>query len=368
MEDLKPMSYEQIVATRKSDRAKNYEKLMDLVRGNLANKSDPVIRAENDAIRARLSNKSITATDVHQNATLSNVSVQYANDDYIGEQLMPVVNVDKKTDIFYIYDQRNRLAYPSDELGERGQANEVSESLSTDTYACKGYGFQNFVDGEVLKNQDAPLNQMVDLVEAINEGLAFKREMRIAAIMGSTANYGSNYTSPTTAWSATGGGDPVKDIQDAISATWQGRGPGDLVAFTSYDVYRVLSRHPAITDLYKYSGVKVGLATPDMLAGFFGLSKLLVGKARKDTANEGQTSASYSRIWSDVFGVARVARSPGIRNAAFGYTFRQGLPRTIQWFDPTCGAADGGYYAKSSVVECHEVVAASTAYLLTSVI
>jgi hypothetical protein len=101
-----------------------------------------------------------------------------------------------------------------------------------------------------------------------------------------------------------------------------------------------------------------------MIAGFFGLSNLLVGKAWKDTANESQT-ASYSRIWSDVFGVVRVAGRPTIRNASFGYTLRFGAVRTTEWFDQRLGVA-GGYFAKTTESRTQKVVAADTGYLITT--
>jgi len=363
---MSDLSYADIVKSQRSEKSISYERFMGAVKGALFS-ADPseiaAVKRDNDAL---LRLKDVGPTTVHQNATLSTISVQYANEEYIGEQLLPVAPVGKKSDVFYKYDKRSRIAYPDDTLGARGQANEVSDGRSTDSYACAARGFENYVDGETIENQDAPLNEMVDLVEAINEGIAFKREQRIATVMTTAGNYGSN-TSAVAAgsrWDTAGGGNPIKDIQSAMKEIWQGRGPSDLVGFTDYDTFLVLSRHPAILDLFKYGGMTPGLASAQMIASFFGMSKLLVGKARQDTANEGQ-SASYSRIWTKCFGIARVARRPSIRTASFGYTFRHGAPYTIQWFDPRAGKK-GGFYAKVTVSEDYKVVANDTAFLLTT--
>lgn len=305
---------------------------------------------------------------VHNNSTLANVSIQYANEDFIGEQLMPPVTVAKLSDIYYIYDKRNRLAYPDDSMGARSSANEVIESRSTATYSCVPRALKNYVDALTVANQDAPLNEMIDLVQAVAEGIAFKREQRIATILTTGSNFSGNTAAIGAAnrWDTAGGGNPIKDIQDAIAAMWNGRGPGRKIAYCSLAVWNVLSRHPAILDLFKYNGSSPGLATPNMVATFMGLDGLLVGKAWNDTANDGQT-AVYARMWTDVFGIVRVATNPGIRNASFGYTFRNGQVMTDEWYDQSLGT-QGGWFGRVSTHEDHKVVAPDTGYLLTTVI
>jgi len=364
-----PISYSSLVGLRRGQwkRAVEYEQWRDRLDAVLRS-SDPRDRAAVARLNANLSalntyrNKDIMPGTVHQDASLTNLSVQYANEAYIGEQLMPIVPVNKMTDLYYTYDQRDRFAYPDDELGPRGDANEITEGRSTSTYACVGYGYENYLDADTLYDQDAPLDEMVDLIEAIAEGLAFRREKRIATIMTTTSNYAN--TSAIDAadrWDTASGGNPIKNFQDAIASLWQGRGPTELIFFSSLDVYNVLSRHPQILDLYKYSGTSVGLATPDMIARFFGADRYLVGAAREDTANEA-AAASYSRIWGDYFGIVRVMRRPSKRSAAFGVTFRHRNVESRQWFDERKGV-HGGYFAKTAVSETHDIIASNTGYL-----
>jgi len=326
--------------------------------------SDPrVLRAWDSA---NLALKDIAPGAVHVNATMSNLSIQYANEMYIGEELMPLLPVGKESDVYFSYGQSDRLQYPDDEMGSRGQANEIQETRSTSTYVCRPYGYSNFVSRMTLTNEDAPLNEMVDLVEAIAEGLSFRREQRIAGVLTTAANFGANTAAIGAAnrWDTVTGGDPIADIQTATAAIWQGRGPSDLIGFCSLDVYQVLSRHPAILDLFKYNGSSPGLATPDMIARFFDIDRLLVGKAREDLTNEG-TAPVFTRIWGDVFGVVRVARRASVRNAVFGYTFRHGAIQTVVDYDPLKGHG-GGYTAQVSVSEVHQVVASPTGYLITT--
>lgn len=349
-------------------KAAQYRRYMDALQSKLQS-NDPAVAALRDQMNAkfvdmRQPRADIGPTTVHQNSTLSNVSIQYANDEYIGDRLLPILPVAKKSDVYYIYDKRNRLAYPDARLGPRGQANEISESRSTASYLCEGYGFENYVDQETLNNQDAPLNEMIDLTEAIAEGLAFKREVRQASILCTSANYGSNTAAVAAANRWNVGGNPAPVILAAIGALWSGRGAGEVYGFCSFDVMTALMTNEYIRDLFKYGGTAPGFATPEMIAKFFGIAGILVGKARQDTANEGQT-ASYSRIWSDVFGLVRVATRPSVRNAAWGYTFRNNPLRTITWFDQRAGVA-GGYYGKVTESTDEVIVAADTGYLITT--
>lgn len=346
-------------------RASQYGRVRDAAEYMLTSpdpKHRSLIKAENEGL---LRIREVQPGAVQDNRFLSNLSIQYANDDYIGEQLMPVAPTPALAGEFPIYDKRSRLAAPDDSMAGRTTANEISDSRSTDTYSCKGYALKNHVDVLTLRNQVAPLDEMVDLTESVAELIALRRELRIAAKVTDSTQYAAANQATIVAgqrWNDAGGGNPVKDIQNAVAAIWNGHGPTELIGWTSLDVWNPLSRNPAILDLFKYGGTAPGLATPDMICKFFGLDGMLVSKARKDTANLGQT-ASYSRIWGNFFGVLRVARRATIRNAGWGSTFRFGQQLTRVWYDPKV-STEGGYEAQVSTHEDHKVTANDTGFLI----
>lgn len=360
------MDRQDVFSLQRTAAGLRYEKWLE----NLRNASpEQVSKAKAGLFNGCVHKSSIGTTDVYSNKTMQSMSVQYANDEYIGDRLMPMINAGSEpTGVYFVYDKRSRLAYPDDALGERGEAKEIDDARTTASFACKDYGFSNSISKKAVDAEDAPLDEMTDLTESINEGLAFKRENRQATILCTSSNFASSNTAAIGAasrWDSAGGGNPVKDIQTANAACWNGRGPGAKWGYCSRGVWDVLARHPMILDLFKYNGSSPGLATPDMLAKWFGLAGILVGDARKDTANVGQT-ASYSRIWSDVFGIVRVAARPSIRNAAFGYTFRvDGKPFATQWFDGRPGLK-GRWFAKVAVSDDYKVVANDTGYLITT--
>lgn len=308
--------------------------------------------------------RGVSPGSVHSDVFLNNMSVAYTNDAYIGERLVMPVPVMKKTDKFAIYPQRERFEYPEDLLGERAHANEISESRSSDSYSLLDYGYQNYLSQDTLDNQDPAFDERVDLIEAINEGIAFRREKRLATLLTTASNYASGNTttlSGSDQWDSSTGGNPIKNIQTAIAALWNGPGATSIVGFCSLEVFNVLARHPHLLDIQKYT--TNGLLNRSQIANYLGLSDLLIGSARQQTANEGQT-ASYSRIWGLDFGIVRVAQRPSKRMAAFASLFRSvDDPVTTEWFDPTAGRK-GGHYAKVAVSEDAKIVASNTGYLI----
>lgn len=326
---------------------------------------DPANREAVAKANADMVAKAVTPGISHVDATIANMSVQYRNEEYIGLRLMPVITQENKSGTYFVYDKRARLAYPDDAIGPRGSLNEIVESRAPKTFRVNAYGYKEFVDQSEMSNADKPLNDMLDATVGLLEALAFREEKRIATILTAAASYSGNTAALGSGvrWDVAGG-NPIADILNARNALWSGRGPGKVVAFMSLAVWTAIQQNAKMQDTFKYT--RDGLLQPAQWANYFGIDELLIGGARQDNANEGQ-SASYGRIWGDVFGLVRVATAPSVRNASFGNTMRFGGIDTAQVFDAITGAK-GGWLAKATVEEDHVIVAPDTGYLLTTVI
>jgi hypothetical protein len=334
-----------------------YAKFMNSLRGEIA-KGSPDAKAA----AAKIYNcKTLSVGDVQTSTVLSQMSSMYANDEYIGTRLMPIFAQGKRNVEYYKYDKRDRLAYPDDTMTERSRANELNENRSKSSVSLTGRALKEFVDQTVINNQDQVLNEMMDAQENVLDGLLFLQEKRIATVCCDSANYGGNTAAVSASERWNEGGNPLPYIKTAISSCWGGRGPARRVGWASTDVWNSLSVNPYVLDLLR---VKSGMVARDQFAAFFELDDFLVGAARQDTANSGQT-ASYGRIWSNVFGVTRVALSPSKRNAVFGYTFTEKAPVQRMWFDPAAGE-EGGWYTQASMADKSEVVAGDTPFLITA--
>lgn len=311
--------------------------------------------------------KAVAPGAVHVDTLLATMSVMYKNDDYIGVQLMPYVPVTKRSDKYAVYPKRERFAFPDDLIGHRSSPNELEATRTTDNYSVEDYGFKNYLDLETVQNQDAPLNEMLDLVESINEGIAFREEKRILAIVVNSSNYAGNTATAGTNWNDSTGGTFISDMLAATSGLYTGQTPTRKLGFCTLTVWNTgVANNPVVRDLFKYN--QSGMATTSQIAGYFGLDDILVSRSREDTANSGQT-ASYARMaTTDIFGVLAVAQRPTLRSLHFGSTMRMaGDPYTTQWSDPGVGKR-GGVWARVSVSEDHKVVAGDAGFLLTSLL
>jgi hypothetical protein len=214
---------------------------------------------------------------------------------------------------------------------------------------------------------DEPLGDLADLTMGVNRVLDLKEEQRIATIMTTAANFPGQTAALAGAdrWDTTTS-DPITDINNAIDAVWPGNGGTRMIAYMGVGVWRALQSHPSVVDLFKnVSGSSVSKA--NIMSLFPELDEILVGRARNDTANEGQ-AATYANIWGKEFGIAAVATTPSRRSLGFGFTLRfKGARTTHQWFDPSLGTR-GGYYVKVAVEEDHKVTASDAGWLYTTVI
>src|SRR5690606_2549306 len=103
-----------------------------------------------------------SSSSVHVQSFMSNLSVKYANEDYIGDALLPPVAVNNLTDKFAIYTKRDGLAVPDDSMTGRSEAREVEQSRSSDTYTCEGRGLKEWLERKTVDNQDDVFDEMMD--------------------------------------------------------------------------------------------------------------------------------------------------------------------------------------------------------------
>ncbi len=328
---------------------------------------DPELKDDIEAVNKELRQKTLTPGAVSRTQLLENLAIAYANEEFIGTRLMPIVPVQPSEGLsveYWTYDQDNQFSYPDDAVGTNSNVNTVSEGVTIASTSLQRRALKEFSDAWVVSMQDNVVSRLIDPQMNVLHGLNFKIEQRIATILCSSANYGSNTIALTGSgrWDVATG-DPAAVVDKAKLSLWSGFGPGRWVAFTSPGVHNVLKRNPAVLDTFKYTGNPPKMATKQMLAEYFEVDEYIVGAARYNSSNEGQT-ASYSRIWSDVFGIIRVADNPSVRSASFGLTLQQPI-ETQTWFIQGQGGR-GGYWVQSSHADKSLVTSSACGYLITT--
>lgn len=346
---------------------------------NTPDKHKSEIEAANQRLRAQyemwqgkigindLVSLNLTPGSVQTTSVLQNMSVAYTNDEYIGLRLMPSFPVSFGTDAatWWELDKETMFEAPDDTIGTGGSVNNINAGFVKQTATMHPHALQGSVDARSRAAMDAPVLALASRLPLVVNGLRLNQEKRIVAIAGSSASFGSNTAAISAAdqWNTDLGGDPAGSVDAAKAELFSGIAETDTVAFCNERVFNVLKRHPTIREQFKYTGRET--LSRQMLAEYFEVDDLLVGKAREQTANEGATQ-SWTNLWPSVFGVVKVPRVVQEKIACFGITLEEPMME-LEHFEPNVGGW-GEYITKVAFSDSSKVISSSCGYLLTGVI
>ena len=276
------------------------------------------------------------ASDLHVDQMLTNMSIGYSNPAYISDQVFPILNVNKQSDIVPKYDQSHWFRDGANLRLPRTKSTGGGWSIDkTDTYYCARYSFRDEIADEERDNADGPFMQLEqDSVDFVTDKCAMRREIACATDFFKTGVWGEDKTggSDFTQWSNYGASSPLVDIttyKDAVEARI-GREPNKMVI--GKQVWNQLKWHPDLVDTIKYT--QRGQLSLELAAALTEFEMILVGRAIYTATQEGvaEASVTYSRIWGKNALMLYTPASPSLKQPAAGYTFVwQRVPSALQW-------------------------------------
>lgn len=261
---------------------------------------------------------------LHIDAPLTNLTIQAFNTglgQFIGQQVMPVVNVGKQSDLYYTIPAAAFLRIHNTARGPKSMANRIEFDVSTDNYFAKEYALAGDIALSDVSNADAALQVRTNMANQVMGGLLRDMEVRVANVVTSATNLGSGtLLTGVNKWSDTVNSDPLTDVTTAHAFVRQKTGYTANTAIIDEDTMAILRRHPALLDLYKYT--TGGQLPDDLIRQAFRVDRLLVGKGIKENALEGGTS-SITNIWGNNCVLAYIDAAPGgLQTATFGLSMR----------------------------------------------
>lgn len=274
--------------------------------------------------------------DVHIDVALTQVSVKYRNDKYIGKDVLPVVPVNKDSDKIFVYGKQNLKKYNLRRApGTRAQEVEWTVAAE-DAYLVQEFSNESKIPDEVRDNADEPIKIDTDTVENGTDINDLDLEIRAAAFFADTGNYGdgtgsgssSNVGSPSNKWN-TSDGDPQADVDDAKETVHNKSLKWPNTMIVSSRLHKFLRRNEKLRDIFKYT--KGQVLTVDMLKEVFEVDNYLIGESVYDSANENLNSVN-TNIWADEAVLLWLPKNPGLKMPSFGYTYqRKGFPLVERW-------------------------------------
>jgi hypothetical protein len=262
--------------------------------------------------------------DAHVDQLLTMLSHAYMNESaaYIADKVFPVVAVRKQSARIAKYTKSDWFR---DDAALRAPGTESAGTGftvdTTDTYFCDNFAVHKDIADEVRENTDAPYDPDLEATMLVTDRLLLRREVSFSTDFIKTSLWGTDSNKTAAPWSDYGLGDPIGDVEAAKDGIHgiTGREANSMVI--GREVWTKLKHHPDFIERIKYT--QRGVLTSEIVASILEIERLLIGKAIRNTYDEGQTdaAAAYSYVVGDSALVLHVAPRPALLTPSAGYTF-----------------------------------------------
>lgn len=305
---------------------------------------------------------------MHVDSVLTNLSVQYRNEDMIWREVMPEIKVTKRSDIYWKYAKENAYRIYDDKIGPKSMANEIDFAVSTDNYSVKDHALADWVTQEEIDNADSPLAPESDANDFLNQCLDVAQEQRVSGLVFAAATYpvGNKVTLSGTGQWGQSADNPIADVLTAVEGCFM-RANTLVFGLETWLIYR---RLPEVLDAIKSvagTSVQGGLASPQAVANLFDVDRVLIGRSRYITTKEGQ-AATYARLWGKHMAALHVKPGQaGVRSITFGKTFTETPRLTMRKLDEKRGLK-GAHYIKTGWNSDEKIVASDLGYFIENAV
>ena len=160
----------------------------------------------------------LTPNSVHLDAPLTNLTLAYtqSQDNFIADQIFPIVGVDKQSDKYYKYDRAhmNRTGDVK-KLAPRTEVERIGMTVSDDSYFTEVYGLGMDFDEQSLANEDAALDLRTAGAQTLAMRLMIHREKQFADTFFTTGVWGTDRTLSGSAQWDHADSTPIQDVTTA---------------------------------------------------------------------------------------------------------------------------------------------------------
>jgi hypothetical protein len=261
-------------------------------------------------------------------AALTNVAVNYKNTDFIGDTILPSVNVAKQSGKVYKFG-KDAFRIQTDVRAPGTKSNRVqSYSVSSDTYDCDNHALYDTVPNEDAENADAAIQPEITTAEGLTDMILLAREKALSAALFNTTTFASYYTalansgtnSGTYRWDDYTGSDPVIAADTAIENVRKSSGARANIAIMGSSVFMKLKRHPQLLDMFKYTAG--GVLNEQQVAEALGVARIAVGRAIYNSAQEDTSNTFTSAdVWGKFCLFAYISPVVALRKPSLGYSY-----------------------------------------------
>lgn len=268
-----------------------------------------------------------TASAVHVNRPLTNISVAYLNNsDFVADKIFANVPVSKQSDVYFTYDKSDWLRSTAKNRAPGTESAGGGWNVGTSDYRCIVKAIHKDIDDQTRANQDQPLNLDRESTMWVTRQILLAREIDFVTNFFSASVWGTDRAGVSSGPTGTqflqwdqAAATPVEDVTGSQIDVQSATGETPNVFACQPHVLQGLRNNADVIDRIKYT--QRGIATRELLAAMLEVDDFFVLKAINDTSNEGATSApGFIASAKDALLVYR-SRTPGLYDPSGGYTF-----------------------------------------------
>lgn len=310
-----------------------------------------------------------TAKDLHVDKVLTQMAQGYQPEGMIAGMIMPMVLVDKQTDIYLEADRADILRRPENTLRAPGnEARLISQNFGSNTYRAINYALKASVTIEDKANTDVNMifGKAESKAQLVLDKLFLDWEVRVTELVTNTSNVGS-FSAVASAWNLAGA--PLDDINTAIDNVRYSNGvmPNRVIfGPQAWDSFR---RDSTVRDLIKGANNGGGYVNEAEVQNLLNIKNVMVAGAFQNTGDDGQAE-SVAPIWLDHVLVYYVPDSPTIDRPSFAYSFRwqqANLPAALVVERHPYNSRTKSEEVEAGYYQDEKITGASYAFIITAV-
>jgi hypothetical protein len=255
---------------------------------------------------------------------LSTVAQGYRNAEFVGDALFPKVPVGQRGGNLITFGKEDFAIYAT-RRAPGTNTKRLQVGYTGATFALESHSLEAVVPYELQEEAQAVpgINLASAAIRKVQNAVQLRLEKAQADLATTAGNYASTNKNTalasTTLWSDLTNSDPIGDIETGKEAVRGliGKRPNTLVV--SAKTMKSLRQHSKILDRIKYTGRDV--PTPELLAGLFGVQRVLVGDAIY--ADE---SGTFADVWGKtaVLAYTELGSLADMGAPSYGYTYQLG--------------------------------------------
>jgi hypothetical protein len=206
-----------------------------------------------------------SSAHTHYNKILSNVSIEYKNDEHIAEKILPRQKVENESDLYYVFD-KSTFNIPEDLRADGTKENESTGGWIERNYQVINYGLRDRITKRMKQNADKGLDLEISVTNRLTEQLRNGLENRVVGPTGlirQTANNVGTSNPDLTTTSAS----PRKVVLDACTAIQSASGKMPNILVCNPNILRKITLTAEYREEVKFTKDIRNLDMPDQLYG-----------------------------------------------------------------------------------------------------